>query len=393
MAGLSDHLRFLAKSLTGSFQLAYTFPLLTLFVPFKSAQDVWDDDCEAVMKSKFLFLHTVCLALLMGGASLQAAYTFQRGRLVDVCEAATMSAQGHFEAGAKAYEASDWKEAAQHFSIVTINFPTSSYGQEAYYFLGVSFYFIEEYDFANRAFSDYLKVQANPRYFQSSLEFKFAIAEQLNAGAKCRIFGTKKLPKWGNGRALALEIYDEVIAAIPCSDLAAQALISKACLQWRMQNYRPAIDSFQMVIRRFPKYEHTPDCYVYIGQIFLEQSRFEFQNSDILAFAQINYRKFECDFPREERLENAREDVRAIKEIYANGLYETGQFYERTHKPLAAMIYYSDAIRQFPDTCVAELCRQRIRCLNPSYLEAAPLISEADADGGQELTPDLNSGQ
>lgn len=338
------------------------------------------------MKLKFFSLLGLCFSLLVMEFSLQAAYTLQRGRLVDVCEAATMSVQGHFEAAAKAYESCNWAEAAKHFSIVTLNFPTSTYAQEAYYFLGVSYYFLEEYDFANCSFSEYLKVQSNPRYFQSTVEFKFAIAEQLNAGAKRRIFGTKKLPKWASGQSLALEIYDEVIAAVPCSDLAAQALISKACLQWRMQNYRSAVESFLMVIRRFPKYEQTPDCYIYIGKIYLEQSRFEFQNSDILAFAQINLRKFERDFPRDERLCQAQEDVLAIKEIYANGLYETGRFYERTCKPRAAMIYYNDAVRQFPDTCVADVCRQRMLCLDPSYCEA----TTADVTGKNEIDEEMD---
>ena len=340
------------------------------------------------MKSKLFSILGLFFALAATEPVLEGAYTFQRGRLVDVCEAATMSAQGHFEAGAQAYEVGDWAEAAKHFSILTIAFPTSSYGQEAYYFLGVSYYFMEEYDYANCAFSDYLKVQSNPRYFQSTIEFKFATAEQLNCGAKRRILGTRKLPKWGCGLDLALEIYDEVIAAVPCSDLAANALISKACLQWRMQNYRPAVDSFQMVIRRFPKYEKTPDCYIYIGKIFLEQSQYEFQNSDLLAFSQINLRKFERDFPREERLCEAQEDVMAIKEIYANGLYETGIFYEKKYKPRAAMIYYNDAIRQFPETCVAEACRQRMLCLNPSYCEATASVTGENECEEEELVID-----
>lgn len=316
------------------------------------------------MKLKFFSTLTLCLFLV---SSLQAAYTFQRGRLVDVSEAKTMPVQGHYAEAVKAYEACDWPEAAKHYSIITFNFPTSVYGQESYYFLGVCNYMMEEYDLANTAFSDYLKGQANPSYFQSAIDFKYAIAEQFSAGAKRRPLGSKKLPKWACGKALALDIYDEVIAAFPCSDLAAQALISKAYLQWRMQNYRSAVDSFQMAIRRFPKYEKTPDCYLYIGKIFLEQSQYEFQNSDILAFAQINLRKFERDFPREERLCEAQVDVMAIKEIYANGLYETGRFYEHTHKPIAAMIYYSDAISQFPDTQTADICRSRLLYINPSY--------------------------
>jgi outer membrane protein assembly factor BamD (BamD/ComL family) len=142
-----------------------------------------------------------------------------------------------------------------------------------------------------------------------------------------------------------------------------------------MQNYRFAVDSFQMVIRRFPRFEKTPDCYLFIGKIYLEQSRYEFQNSDILAFAHLNLRKFERDFPREERLCDAQEDLMAIKEIYAHGLYTTGRFYERTFKPKAAMIYYNDAIRQFPETCVADVCRSRMLFLNPSYCEETASVT------------------
>lgn len=336
------------------------------------------------MKSKIFFILTLCCIAQILRLPLEGAYTFQRGRLVDVCEAATMSAQGHFEEGAKAYDTRDWPEAAKHFSIVTMNFPTSAYGQEAYYFLGVSFYFLAEFDYANSAFSDYLKVQANPRYFQSTVEFKLSIAQRLDAGAKRRLFGTKKLPKWGCGRDLALEIYDEVIAAVPCSDLAAEALISKACLQWRMQNYRPAVHSFQMLIRRFPKFDKTPDCYLYIGKIYLEQSRYEFQNPDILAFSQINLRRFERDFPREERLSEALSDVMAIKEIYADGLYQVGRLYEKMYKPRAAMIYYNDAIRQFPETCTADICRKRMLCLNPSYCEATASVTGENQSEDEE---------
>lgn len=323
------------------------------------------------MRGKWTLILQLCLGCFVMATSLQAAYIYKNGRLIDANEVATMTVQEHFAKGSKAYEEQNWEEASKQFSIVTVNFPSTAYGQEAFYFLGVSYYFLEEYDFANNAFSEYLAVQSNPHYFESTVEFKFCIAEQLNAGAKRRILGTKKLPKWGDGQNLALEIYDEVIAAVPCSDIAAKALIAKACLQWRMHSYRPAVESLQMVIRRFPKYEQTPDCYLYIGKIFLEQSRYEFQNSDILAFAQINLRKFERDFPREERLCEAREDVLAIKEIYASGLYDTGQFYERKCQPRAAMIYYRDAIKQFPDTCVADQCRERMGYLNPSYCEAS----------------------
>lgn len=342
---------------------------------------------EAIMNSKIVSLVVLLSSLFAAAPNAEAAWTLHKGRLVDVCELATMSAQEHFDEGARAYEVGDWATAMQQFNIVTYNFPSSPYGQEAYYFLGVSYYFLAEFDFANEAFSEYLKVQGNPRYFQSAVEFKFSIAEELNAGAKCRLFGTKQMPKWWEGKSLALKIYDEVIAAVPCHEIAARALISKGCLLWRMGDYRGAIESFQMVIRRFPKFELAPDCYVYISRVYVEQSRYEFQNSDILAFAEINLKKFERDFPREERLCEAIENVMMIKEIYAGGLYETGRFYERTCKPNAAIIYYNDVIRRFPTTAMADCSRQRILCLDPDYCEPVPCdeLGPVGEGGGDDL--------
>jgi outer membrane protein assembly factor BamD (BamD/ComL family) len=280
-----------------------------------------------------------------------------------------MSVEDHFAVGAQAFENEDWFEAAKNFCIITKNYLQTPYGPEAFYYLGISYFSLEELDFANDAFTEYLRLQNNPRFFEESICYKFAIAEKFSAGAKRRFFGTKKLPKWASGKNMALQIYDEVIAAVPCNEIAAQALVSKGYLLWKMKDYRLAVDAFQLVIKRFPKHELTPECYLLISKIYLEQSRYEFQNPDILAFAQINLLRFSRDFPREERLCIVEQDVMGVKEIYAKGLYDTGQFYERVRKPLAAKIYYHNAIKQFPETCIAELCRVRMLCMDPSYCD------------------------
>lgn len=319
------------------------------------------------MKTRFCFLIGCAFAISAVSMPLQGAYTLKGGRIVSVQVIAKYSAQEHFALGLTAIEAGDWNEAAKQFNIVETNFPTTSYGQEAHYYLGICHYKLEEFDIANEAFSQYLKVQSNPRFFQETIEYKYSIAERLKEGAKRRFFGSKQLPKWACGKSMALNIYDEVIAAVPCHDIAARALVSKGFLLWEMSDFRPAVESFQLVIRRFPKNELAPECYLYISQVYLELSEIEFQNPDILAFAQINLRKFTQEYPREERVCLVENDVQAIKEIYARGLYDTGQFYERTCKREAAIIYYRNAIHQFPDTCVANLCRNRLLCLDPSY--------------------------
>ncbi len=318
---------------------------------------------------KFRIYPTLIAALAIYAAEvpLHAAYTIHQGQLVDVGEVPTRSVQEHYALGAKAIEQGDWPEAAVQFRIISVNFPTTAYGQDANFYLGVAYYHLAEFDFANEEFTEYLKCQSNPQFFEEVIEYKFAIAEKFAAGAKRRFLGTKRMPKWACGKEYALDIYDEVIAAVPCHQIAAQALVAKGYLLWCMKDYRGAVEAFQMVIRRFPRNELAPECYVLIAYVFLEQSKYEFQNPDILAYSEINYGRFQRDFPREERVAVVAQTVQDVKEIYANGLYETGQFYERTRHPRAAIIYYHNTIHQFPDTCVAELCRERLICLDATY--------------------------
>lgn len=308
-----------------------------------------------------ILMALVCCAT----TNLHAAYTVKQGRLVNVDETVTFSVQKHYSLGEDAIEEKNWREAARQFNIVSKNFPNTEYGQEAFYYLGVAEFNLQEYDAANEAFSHYLKVHNNPKFFQNTIEYKYSIAEMFKGGAKRRFLGTKRLPKWASGTSLALNIYDEVIAAMPCHDMAAQALYSKGCLLWEMRDYKASVEAFQVIIRRFPKHEMAPQCYVIISKVYIDQSKNEFQNPDILAFAEINSRKFSRDFPKDERLAEVENDVLAIKEVYAHGLYATGRFYERKNKPKASLIYYQNAIDQFPETNVAKRCKKRLEDLHP----------------------------
>lgn len=301
------------------------------------------------------------------GLTAEAAWTLKDGRLVDADEVATFSPEEHHKLALDAYEKADWKESARHFSILANSFRTSPTAMDASFFLGVCYFNMQEYEFANNAFSAYIGGKSHPKYFIEAIEYKFSVAEAFSNGAKRRFFSTKQLPKWASGDALGLEIYDEVIAALPSHDFAARSLYSKGRLLWQQKDYRNSVDCFQLLVKRFPKHELGPEGYLAITQVYLEQSKCEFQNPDILAFAELNLRRFKKQFPKEERLIQAEKNVLAIKEVYAAGLYETGLFYERTGKVAASIIYYKNAVQQFPETVIAKWCTRRLCSLIPDY--------------------------
>lgn len=301
---------------------------------------------RSLMKIKFTFFTLFCATILTAA---------------DIID----DSGEHYRLGIEAINTENWNEALNEFNHLVVNYPETYYGQEAYYYLGVINYNFEEYDMANNHFSNYLKSQTNPRFFQSALEYKYQIAENFHKGAKRHFLGTKYLPKWATGKTIALGIYDEVSSAMPSSDLAASALYSKGCLQWTLRDYRDSIDSFQLVIRRFPKHELTPECYLNITKIYLEQCQIEVQNSDILPLAEINIKRFKEDFPREERISESENDILQIKEIYAKGLFDTASFYEKIQYPKASILYYRKALTEFPETSIAQQCKERLSKLSP----------------------------
>lgn len=314
---------------------------------------------------------SILMTGLVQTSLLDAAFTIRNGKLtVAERSAASASLATLFADGLFYMEEKNWKAAAQQFEIVAANAPEVQIGQVSNFNLGVCYFELEEYEMANSAFTEYLKCSTNPQFFQRAVEYKYHIAEAFRNGAKRRPFGANQLPKLLAGTELAIEIYDEVIAAIPSGDLAASALYSKAWVMWGNRNYKGSIDSFQLLIKRFPKHELAPESYLMITQVYLDQCRSEFQNPDLLAFAEIALRKFKQDFPGDmRRLDQAEYNVLYIREQYAHGLYTTAQFYERTKNKEAALIYYQKAMTQFPDTIVAGRCRRKLEVLCPQFLK------------------------
>lgn len=308
------------------------------------------------------------LSLLLLTCSLEGAYVLKNGKLVNKELVPVYSAERHYEIAVEAFEKCDYAEAALNFNVITYNFPNAACYHDSIFFMGIAEYYQGELDIANETFSKYLECQSNPRYFEEALRYKLEIADQFSGGARKRPFGTKLLPKWAPAGTLSMEIYDEVIAALPCHPYAAYALYCKAILYWKDWDFKEAIDAFSQIIRRFPKEEVTPTAYVCISQLYLDWAEQEINNPDLLSLAEINQKRFQAEFPKEERLEEVADNVQMIKEFYAKGLFDMAQFYERVDKPCASILYYKSTIQKFPDTCYAQCSKRRLEVLTGEIL-------------------------
>ena len=303
------------------------------------------------------------LVFLLLCSAAQAAHTEQKGKFKDVEKVASQSVQEHYRAAIDAHKERAWPELIKQSLIVLENFPKTPFAEDAQYYLGVGYFYTQELALANKNLSSYLKKSALPKHFEEAIEYKYSIAEQFRQGEKTHLLGLSFLPKWMPAKEGALQIYDEVIAALPHHDLAAKSLFGKASILFGAGEYKSSVETFQTLIRRFPKHRCSPESYIGIAEVYLTQCKKEYPDPDLLDLASINLRKFRADFPGDERLTIMDGLFLEMEEIYAASLFETGKFFEKTKKPKAAEIYYQKIIASYPTTKIAQQCREKIELM------------------------------
>lgn len=310
-----------------------------------------------LLRSLFLLLSLQLLLQFSLPSSLQGAliHPLVRGKLT-----AYLSMQEHYAQAVEAHEEKQWDELIHQSLIITKNFKETEFAREAFFFLGIGYFERGDMEMANHHFTAYLKSQATPRYFEQAIRYKFDIAKRFHHGAKSHLLGLEIAPKWVPSHDEAALLYDEVIAALPQHDLAAEALYLKGDLLLRDDEFKSSLETYQQLIRRFPKHPLAAESFLAIAEVHLQRTKNEYPDLDQLDLAEINLRKFALAFPGDSRIVQAREKLLAMKEVFAQNLFEIGSFYQRTKRASAAVIYYTKVLASYADTPTAAKVRREL---------------------------------
>lgn len=254
----------------------------------------------------------------------------------------------------------NWWSAVDYAEIISHNYASTPFAQETPFQAAYAYYQLGHYELANQEFTNYLNESSSHAHFEEAIQMKFDIAEAYRNGMKKPLFGSHKLPKWLSAKEDAIEIYDEVITSLPHSDIAARSMLGKAVIQAELEDYKPAVETLQMLIRRFPKHDIAAQGFLEIGRIYLEQSKNTSLDLDVLDLSEVNMRKFKLAFPREPRIAEVEKLYAETQELFAQNLFETGYFFERTKKVPASIIYYKRVVAKYPATKAAESAREKL---------------------------------
>lgn len=250
----------------------------------------------------------------------------------------------------QAIQDQNWWAVVDYADLISYNFPTTPFAQDTAFTMGEAYFKLGQLEIANDCFSAYLNRTTSPRHFEKAIEYKFNIAEKFKNGVRKPLFGSHKMPKIVPAKEDALKIYEEVITTLPHSEFAAQSLIGKARIQAEFEDYKPSLETLDLLIRRFPKHDLGAAAYLEKINVLLMQSQGQNIDPDLLDLAEVNLRKFRVAFPREPRIAEAEKIIGDMQEIFAKNLLETGRFFQKTKKIPASVIYYNKVIAKYPNT-------------------------------------------
>lgn len=274
-------------------------------------------------------------------------------------ETPTYSVQDYNRFLQESLAAQEWWSVVDYAELISYNFPESPFASEAAFLIGKAYFNLGQLELANDQFSVYLNNLGGAKHFEEAIQLKFQIAEAFRTGVKKRLFGSHKMPAWLSAEEDAVKIYEEVITTLPHHDIAAKAMLGKAKILALIEDFKPSVETLQQLIRRFPKHELAAEAYLEIGRVYLEQCRVESLDSDLLDLAEVNLRRFKQAFPRESKIEEAEKLYFSMQELFARNILEIGEFFQKTHKPSAAQIYFSKVTGKFPKSEAAALVREK----------------------------------
>lgn len=266
----------------------------------------------------------------------------------------------HYDRACLALSQEDHSNALNDFLTIVLHFYDSPFYADALFYSGVCFYHMRHYALADKHLSYYLELSGQTRHFDKVFEYKYLIAEKYRNGALRPLFGLNRFPKLAPSSTSALNLYDEVIVAMPAQEIAAKALYAKSKLLRKKREYEESIESLKALARRFPKHPLGAKAYLAISKIYLDKSYLEPQNPDYLSLAQVNLEKMKKSFPTAPQITALEENLLEMKEVYGKSLYDSGRFYERKKKFQAASIYYQNALSRYPGTEAAKLAELRL---------------------------------
>ena len=212
--------------------------------------------------------------------------------------------------------------------------------------------------------------------FDEAIEAQFRIGEMYLSGKKIKMLG---IPI-GTSMDRAVEIFAAIVRTAPFGRYTARAQFDIGLARQKQQANDAAIQAYQAVIDKFPNDPIAADAQYQIGYIWYEAARLGTNDQAATQNARTAFEDFLFRYPRSEKAPQARENLQRLQQKSTGDAMKVAKFYDKSKAYRAAVIYYSQVIREQPGSSASAEAQKRIDQIRakvgPTALTAAVAVNE-----------------
>ncbi len=268
--------------------------------------------------------------------------------------------------GERLFQARQFGDAVGHFKKAAMRWPDSSIEEDALFYLGECYFFLDRYPKANDSYARLIKKYGTTRHLDLVMRRQYATArfwQDLDRAKPSYVPNlTDDTRPWWDTEGEALATYESVWLNDPTGPLADDAVMATANAHFLKGRYRDADDFYDQLRSKHPQSEHQLDAHL----LGLQSKLRSYQGADYDGIELVDAEKLVSQtltqFPDQVNDERERllESRRMIKEQRAERDWKTGQHYDKLSYYRAAKFYYDGILKDYPDTQYAGMAKQRI---------------------------------
>ena len=212
--------------------------------------------------------------------------------------------------------------------------------------------------------------------FDEAIEGQFRIGEMYLSGKKIKLLG---IPI-GTSMDRAVEIFAAIVRTAPFGRYTARAQFDIGLARQKQSADDAAIQAYQAVIDKFPNDAIAADAQYQIGYIWYEAARLGTNDQAATQNARTAFEDFLFRYPRSEKAPQARENLQRLQQKSTGDAMKVAKFYDKSKAYRAAVIYYSQVIREQPGSSASAEAQKRIDQIRakvgPTALTPALAVNE-----------------
>jgi outer membrane protein assembly factor BamD len=255
----------------------------------------------------------------------------------------------------------DYDGALQACRILVRKWPFSFFAPEAQFKIGLYLERRGEFWEANKAFDKMIEKYPASSFFDEALEHKFKIGNLYLSGEPKRLW---RIPV-GSAMDRAVQIFESILKAAPFGRLASEAQFRLGLAKEKQKKFAEAVGEYNKVLERYPNSPVASEAQYQIGYAWLQASREPDYDQTAAQKAIEAFQDFLVRYPNSEKVEAAKAHVAALQAKQTAGSFQIARFYEEQRNLKAAYIYYSDVVRQSPDSEEGKIAKRKVEELKP----------------------------